>query len=133
MPQPVQPSIREVLLQEIQAQSPKGPMDSNLSQSTVLDAAARKLAGYDHQAILTQWSELFRTGLLAWGFNLSNPNPPWFHLTDRGRQALQNLTRDPSNPDGYMRHLASAEKIGDVAPPWRRPSPARPRRAESRA
>ena len=114
MPQPAKLSIREVLLQEIHAQTPKGPMDSTLQQSSVLDAAARKLAGCDHQAILTQWSELFRSGLLAWGLNLSNPNPPFFHLTDRGRQALQNLTRDPSNPDGYMRHLDSVAKIGAI-------------------
>jgi hypothetical protein len=114
MQQQLKPSIREVLLQEIHAQAPKGPMDSALQQSAVLDAAARKLAGFDHEAILTQWSELFRTGLLAWGFNLSNPNPPFFHLTDRGRQALRNLTRDPSNPDGYLRHLDSVARIGAV-------------------
>jgi hypothetical protein len=115
MPQPLKPSIREVLLQEIQAQSPNGDVAAALQQSSVLDAAARKLMGYDHQAILTQWGELFRTGLLAWGFNLSNPNPPFFHLTDRGRRALQNATRDPSNPAGYLRHLDSVAKIGDVA------------------
>ncbi len=115
MPQPPQTSIREVLLQEIHAQMPKSQIDANLSQSTVLDAAARKLSGVAHQAILTQWSELFRTGLIAWGFNLSNPNPPWFHLTDRGRQALTNLTRDPSNPDGYLRHLDSIARIDDIA------------------
>ena len=115
MPQPPQSSIREVLLQEIHAQMPKSQIDANLSQSTVLDAAARKLSGVAHQAILTQWSELFRTGLIAWGFNLSNPNPPWFHLTDRGRQALSNLTRDPSNPDGYLRHLDSIGRIDEIA------------------
>jgi hypothetical protein len=115
MPQPPKPSIREVLLQEIHAQSPRGPTDATLQQGSVLDAAARKLTGYEHQAILTQWSELFRTGLLAWGLNLSNPNPPFFHLTDRGRQALRSLTRDPSNPDGYMRHLDSIAKTGPVA------------------
>jgi hypothetical protein len=109
MLQPPKPSIREVLLHEIQAQS------SNLQQSSVLEAAARKLPGCEHQAILTQWSELFRTGLLAWGYNLYNPNPPFFHLTERGRLALQNLTRDPSNPDGYMRHLDSITKIGPIA------------------
>lgn len=63
MPQPPQSSIREVLLQEIHAQMPKSQIDANLSQSTVLDAAARKLSDVAHQAILTQWSELFRTGL----------------------------------------------------------------------
>jgi len=87
-PQPVKPSIREVLLQEIKEQEAQTRTGGTLQQSTVLDNAARKLSGYSHEAILTQWSELFRTGLIAWGMNLSNPNPPFFHLTDRGRQAL---------------------------------------------
>lgn len=119
MAQPVRPSIREVLLAEIKAQQPTGYLGQSLQQSSILDAAARKL-GANHnpdfeQAILTQWSELFRTGLLAWGLNLSNPNPPFFHLTERGMQALQNVTRDPSNPAGYLRHLASVATLEPVA------------------
>src|ERR1700722_11180529 len=107
MPQPVPPSIREVLIAEIKAREPKTQMDPTLQQSTVLDAAARKLGrGFDEQAILTQWGELFRTGLLAWDLTLTTPNPPFFHLTDRGREALANSTRDPSNPTGYLRHVA---------------------------
>jgi hypothetical protein len=50
-----------------------------------------------------------------WGLNLSNPNPPFFHLTERGHQALQNITRDPSNPAGYLRHLASVATLDVVA------------------
>src|SRR5947209_185473 len=116
MPQPVKPSIREVLLTEIKAQEPRNQTGPNLQQSSVLTAAATKLGGdYDQQAILTQWSELFRTGLLAWGLNLLNPNPPFFHLTERGRQALSNLTRDPSNPAGYLRHLASVATLDEIA------------------
>src|ERR1035438_4017733 len=112
MPQPAPPSIREVLLAEIKVQEPTTPMAQTLQQSSVLDAVARKLGrGFDEQAILTQWGELFRTGLLAWGLNLSNPNPPFFHLTERGRMALANLTRDPSNPDGYRKHLASIASV----------------------
>jgi hypothetical protein len=95
-----------VLLQEINAQEAQTRTGGKLQQSTVLDAAARQLAGCDHEAILTQWSELFRTGLLAWGMNFSNPNPPFFHLTARGRQALENATLDSSNPAGYLRHWA---------------------------
>jgi len=57
MAQPPKPSIREVLLEEIKAQEPKTNTGATLQQSSVLDAAARKLAGYDHQAILTQWNE----------------------------------------------------------------------------
>jgi hypothetical protein len=119
MTEPVKPSIREVLLAEIKAQEPAGYSGPTLQQSSVLNAAARKL-GANHnplleQAILTQWGELFRTGLLAWGLNLSNPDSPFFHLTERGRQALQNLTRDPSNPAGYLRHLASIAPLNPVA------------------
>jgi hypothetical protein len=66
-------------------------------------------------AILTQWNELFRTGLLAWGLNIMNPNPPFFHLTERGRKALANITRDPSNPAGYMRHLSTIATIDPIA------------------
>ena len=116
MPQPAPPSIREVLLAEIKVQEPTTPMAQTLQQSSVLDAVARKLGrGFDEQAILTQWGELFRTGLLAWGLNLSNPNPPFFHLTERGRQALANSTRDPSNPAGYLRNVASIATLDPVS------------------
>jgi hypothetical protein len=108
-------SIRELLLEEIQAQQPKSQIDAPLSQTSVLNAAAKRLGRGSDEAILTQWGELFRAGLLAWGLNLSNPNPPFFHLTDTGRRALAHLTRDPSNPDGYMRHLASLATVNDVA------------------
>lgn len=119
MPQPPKPTIREVLLAEIEARQPKTQIDSKLQQASVLDAAAGKLGARHNQeleqAILTEWGELFRTGLVAWGLDLSNPNPPFFHLTDRGRQALRNWTRDPSNPAGYLRHLDSIAKFDLVA------------------
>lgn len=115
MPQSPRPTIREVLLAEISAQEPKGPMDASLQQSSVLISAARKIGPGNDEAILTQWGELFRTGLLAWGCNLMNPNPPFFHLTERGRSALSQFTRDPSNPAGYLRHLASIANVGAVA------------------
>jgi hypothetical protein len=119
MTHPVQPSIREVLLAEIKIQEPRDFSGQTLQQNSVLSATARKLGVNQspdlEQAILTQWGELFRMGLLAWGLNLANPNPPFFHLTERGRQALQNATRDPSNPAGYLRHLASIATLEPVA------------------
>jgi hypothetical protein len=116
MTQLVKPTIREVLLTEIKAQEPRTRTDQSLQATSVLNAAAKTLgAACDQQAILTQWSELFRTGLLAWGLNLANPNPPFFHFTESGRQALSNLTRDPSNPGGYLRHLASIATLDNIA------------------
>jgi hypothetical protein len=47
--------------------------------------------------------------------NLSNPNPPFFHLTERGKNALANATRDPSNPAGYLRHLDSVVTLNPVS------------------
>src|ERR1700689_1401705 len=102
MAQRIQPTIREVLLTEIKNEDPQGrPMFPSLQQGQILNAVGRQLGASQDQsleeAILTQWHDLFRTGLLAWGLNLSNPDPPFFHLTQRGRQALASLARDPSN------------------------------------
>jgi hypothetical protein len=42
--------------------------------------------GYDRlddktqQAILNAWHDLFLEKRLAWGFNLDNPNSPFFHV-----------------------------------------------------
>jgi len=115
MAEPVVPTIREVLLSEIKAHQPRTPIDAPLQQTSVLRAAAQRIGRGNDEAILTQWGELFRTGLLAWGCNLSNPDPPFFHLTERGRSALANLSRDPSNPDGYLRHLASIATLDAVS------------------
>lgn len=116
---PPRPSIREVLLSEIRDQEPEGYTGPTLQQNSILLATARKLGVNQNrdleQAILTQWGELFKTGLLAWGLNLSNPGPPFFHLTERGRRALENATRDPSNPSGYLRHLSSMGQIDEIA------------------
>jgi hypothetical protein len=49
------------------------------------------------------------------GFDLNNPDPPFFHLTGTGRRALTNATRDPSNPAGYMQHLETRASIGPIA------------------
>jgi hypothetical protein len=109
--------IREALLAELNTRPQFG---GEPTPTSVLNAAAKRLGiGQGtpdlERALLTQWSELFRTGLLAWGLNLSNPNAPFFHFTDRGRQALANLTRDPSNPAGYLRHVNAVAAVNPVA------------------
>jgi hypothetical protein len=110
MPTPER-SVREMLL-EVVTEQHRQLQGGNLQQTSVLDAVQARMGIRSssptpplEEAILTEWHELFRTGLLAWGFNLSNPNPPFLHLTARGHQAMERLSRDPSNPDGYLRHL----------------------------
>jgi hypothetical protein len=108
--------IREALLAELNTRPLSG---GRPIPESVLKGAARRLGITQgqldlEQALLTQWSELFRTGLLAWGLDLSNPNAPNFHLTEPGRRALANLTRDPSNPTGYLHHLNSIAQVDPV-------------------
>jgi hypothetical protein len=45
--------------------------------------------------------------MLAPGYDLANSDLPFVHLTDAGRKALENVSRDPSNPDGYLSNLRS--------------------------
>lgn len=117
MPQPPSSTIREVFLEVIKesAASARGMTGPSLQQNSTLRAVAARIGPCPEEAILTQWHELFRTGLLAWGMNFSNPDPPFFHLTDRGHQALANATRDPSNPDGYIRHVQSMASLNPIA------------------
>jgi len=113
-----EPGIREVLLAVIK-EAPKTQFDQSLQQGSVLDAAARRLNTRQHpeleEALLTEWYDLFRTGLLSWGLNLSNPKEPFFHITGAGRGVLEHLSRDPSNPDAYLRHLCSIATLSPVA------------------
>ena len=113
MPNPMSPDIREALLAELNAKPFGGGSPTDAS---VLAAAAKRLGISSgsplEQALLTQWSELFRTGLLAWGISLSSPHAPFFHATERGRQALANLNRDPSNKAGYSATYRHCRKLG---------------------
>jgi len=52
-------------------------------ERVVLEQAKRKLrpqSTYDEQKILDAWNGLFAKGRLIWGYNLSNPGPPFFHV-----------------------------------------------------
>ena len=119
MNRPTHTDLRELILRVVQEQQPRGYMGPTLQQGSVLQAVAQELALRSdpdlEMAILTQWHDLMRTGYFAWGLNLSNPNPPFFHLTDRGRRALERLSRDPGNPAGYLRHLAAVAKPNPIA------------------
>jgi len=119
MSKPAPADIREVILtvvQEHERQTARG----SLQQGLVLNEVARRLGVAHivtdhHVAILTLWNDLFRSGYLGWGLDLSNPNPPFFHVTDRGRKVLERISRDPGNPAGYLRHLHSVASINPVA------------------
>lgn len=105
--------VRVVLLETITK------MGANPFHHDILTQAGKRLnAGNNEaiqQAILAQWQNLFTSGLLAWGRNLENPDPPAFHFTDRGKETLKHLSRDPSNPDGYMAYLDENSQLDPIA------------------
>lgn len=53
-------------------------------QASVLGEIARQIPQSQEdlvqQQILTCWHDLFRQGRLSWGFNLDNPDAPFFHV-----------------------------------------------------
>lgn len=108
-----------MLLEEIKAAQPKTPLDGSLQQNTVLTRVSQRLNIFNdtelEQVVLDEWFGLFNTGYLSWGHNLSNCSPPFCHVTARGKDALASLSRDPSNPAGYLAYLHSLAPLNQVA------------------
>jgi hypothetical protein len=119
MPNPTPQEIREVLLEEIAASEPRNPTDGSLQQNTVLRRVIERLNIANdidlERVVLAEWYWLFNTGYLAWGHNLQNPAPPFCHVTTRGRNALETLSRDPGNPAGYLAFLHTLAPLNPVA------------------
>ena len=107
--------IRKVLLEVVEELSREG----HFQQTFVLSEAANRLGIRNQddleQALLTAWYDQFREGHLAWGCNLNNPNPPFCHVTAKGRETLSSISRDPANPDGYMAHLRTEVTLNEIA------------------
>ncbi len=107
--------IRRTFLEVIDEFSKK---ESSLQSGTVLrEVELRSQVSRDlelQQAILTFWGDLFRMGYLAWGYDLNNPNPPFCHLTRQGRMALEHVSRDPANPDGYLSHVRGIAQMKPI-------------------
>ena len=92
---------------------------ATIQQGSILQEVVVRLGNRltqdEGQALLTAWYDLFRTGHISWGYDLNNPNPPFCHVTKQGRRALEHLSRDPWNPDGYISHLASRARPNSIA------------------
>jgi hypothetical protein len=110
--------IRAVLLDVIERYQPRD-RTTNMQSATILREAsiAAGIRGNHamEQALLTQFHELFRTGYLAWGYNLSNPDPPFFHLTEQGLKTLAELGGDPGNPKGYLARVDAVAHVNAIA------------------
>lgn len=108
--------IRREMLQVVEEFAKKEP--GYLQTEVVLKEVAKRVgeSGMDfEQAVLTVFSDFFRTGQLAWGLNFANAQPPFFHVTEQGRKALEHMGRDPSNPAGYLADLLARSSLKAVA------------------
>ncbi len=119
MPMPTSDEIREMLLEIVAQNRPRRPEDGFLQMNTVF-VEMRKRWGQRpstelQQLVLSEWHELMRAGYFAWGGNWDNPDPPFFHITDRGERSLKDLSKSPANPQGYLRHLDSVAELNSVA------------------
>ena len=76
--------MKQTLLDSAKSAIKQGP--GYAQEAVVLRDAAEKLRPgslKEQQELLTQWHELFLGGQLAWGYDLDNPNAPFFHLVER--------------------------------------------------
>src|SRR5262249_19041030 len=113
-------TIRQTMLEAL-AECERRLAELGLTSSEVLTEAAVRLnvgprsdQGLQ-RAILAYWHDLVRSGHVAWGSDLLNANPPYCHLTERGKETLRHLSRDPMNPAGYMEYLTQKAHVGPIA------------------
>lgn len=93
-------SLKQKVLDAAMQCARRGPGYSQ--QRPVLDEVASAAGGNMYtrldldlqQAMLTCWHDLFREGTLSWGYDLDNPDPPFFHIPDpASRLASQERSR----------------------------------------
>ncbi len=85
--------LKEKVLEAARSCAMRGP--GYAQQRPVLDEVAGEFGGGMYtrldldvqQAILTCWHDLFREGTLSWGYDLDNPDPPFFHIPEGTRSA----------------------------------------------
>lgn len=81
MPELTREHIKAELLRLAAEYYRKGP--GYAQQGPVLRTARDRLAPAGvtaEQQVLDCWHELFRDGELVWGYNLDNPDSPFFHI-----------------------------------------------------
>lgn len=64
--------------------------------------------------IVDEFYELIRSGIICPGYNIDSPTLPWYHLTERGQKSVADISRDPSNPFGYLENLNRISKIDAI-------------------
>lgn len=56
----------------------------------------------EHARVREVISNLFAEGLLMWGLNKTNPDPPFMGITEYGEEVLENEDLIPHDPNGFL-------------------------------
>ena len=109
-------SVRSVLFEVIDERGwdKSGRFQSGSILKEVAERASLRRTE-EQQVLLTLWHDLVRSGHIAWGLDVLNADPPFCHLTERGRKLLENVSRDPANPVGYFAYLKANASLTPVA------------------
>jgi hypothetical protein len=113
------PDVRSVLLQVIEEIAAR--RGAVFDEAEVITEARKRLGAGDietQHALLDSWQDLYRLGVVSWGLNAENQrnwSHPWVHLTPMGKKTIANVSRDPSNPRGYLATLELLLRPGTIA------------------
>ncbi len=120
--------LQRVVLEAIQNYSSDG--STSFDPRDVLSAAVEKLGNPSDNAlklaVLCYFNDLLRSGVICLGdvskvnsgFGLNNPQTAWphgsCHVSPAGVSVLQQASRDPINPTGYLDYLDQEAKLDPV-------------------
>lgn len=107
--------VKSAMVEIISKQSQGGNLQTRSVLEMTLETLNIQRNRQNEQVLLTIFHDLFRSGYIAWGLDFSNSNPPFFHVTEQGRMVLQNFSRDPANPGGYLAYLDKTVTINPIA------------------
>ncbi len=107
--------LRNTLLETVGGLSKNHKLTTGLILGKMGENVGLPFVRQHAEELLTYLYDLFRTGHLSWGMNYENPDPPWCHLTEKGRKALEVFSRDPANPAGYLSHVQKLKPVNPVA------------------
>ncbi|MFA6072779.1 MAG: hypothetical protein WC758_01570 [Candidatus Woesearchaeota archaeon] len=64
-----------------------------------------KIPKEDREDVRLIINEFLIEGILSWGINESNPNPPFLKVTRYGEECLKYNQPQPYDPEGYLKYL----------------------------
>ncbi len=113
----IKQAILEIITDTVEINK-RSSLSYNLQLGSILGQVATKLnithnTTYE-QMILSEFQSLIYAGHFAWGHDLANPNPPFFHITDRGNKSLKDISRDPANREGYLSYIEKSGQLNDT-------------------